>query len=75
MKYQPSFNIWTIPHPLLRYVQPGQHVYAGDTSTRGVFLGVKRSGTVVVAWEGNAKGRRREYISTLRQYALGDRHA
>lgn len=73
MQYQPTFNIWNIPAPLLRYIQPGQHIYAGDPSARGVFLGVKPSGTVVVAWRGNGKSR--EYISALRDYARGTRRS
>lgn len=73
MKYLPSFDISPIaPAVLARYVQPGQHVYATDRSCRGVYLGVRSSGTVVVAWNRNALGRRRDYISTLRTYAKSD---
>jgi hypothetical protein len=74
MQYQPAFNIWEIPHALMRHIQPGQHVYAGTTDNKGVFLGVKkRSGIVVVAWQGNIKnhGNRADYLQTLRNYAKG----
>jgi hypothetical protein len=81
MRYLPAFNIWTTPVELLRHAQPGQHVYAGDPTdrnSRGVFMGVKRSGVVVVAWSGNTRTRatrteQRDYLQTLRAYALGDK--
>lgn len=78
MRYLPAFNIWSMPVELLRHAQPGQHVYAGDKTTTGRFLGVKRSGTVVVAWSGNTRTRRTraeqlDYLRTLRAYALGDK--
>lgn len=72
MKFQPSFDIWQVPVDLLKYVQAGQHVYAGEKSNTGVFLGVKKSGTVVVAWKGNMKGRvYQAYLKSLRMYAKG----
>ena len=73
MQFMPSFNIWEVPAPLLAKAQPGQWVYAGDKENKGIFLGVKRSGTVVVAWYGNAKGREsfKGYVKTLRAYAKG----
>ena len=48
-------------------------VYTGDRASKGIFLGVKRSGVVVVAWYGNAKSRvdYRDYLRSLRDYALG----
>jgi hypothetical protein len=54
-----------------KHIQPGQWVYAGDKSNKGIFLGIKKSGTVVVAWYGNAKNAKcfREYIKTLHTYA------
>jgi hypothetical protein len=72
MKYQASFDIWQVPVDLLSYVQAGQHIYAGEKSNTGVFLGVKKSGTVVVAWKGNMKGRvYQAYLKSLRIYAKG----
>lgn len=78
MRYTPAFNVWSLPVELLAHAQPGQWVYAGDKSSMGRFLGVKRSGVVVVAWLGNERSRgdraaRLDYLRTLRTYALGDR--
>ena len=73
MKYQPSINIWNVvPASRIKDIQPGQWVYAGDKSSKGIFLGVKPSGVVVCAWYDNAKSAKsfRGYIKTLRQYAL-----
>jgi hypothetical protein len=73
MKYQSIFNVWDIPADLLKHVQAGQMVYAGDRSNRGRFLGVRGSGTIVVAWQRNveAQSDRRGYLKTLREYAKG----
>jgi hypothetical protein len=73
MKFTHAFNIWEVPSELLKHAQAGQWVYAGDKSNKGIFLGVKRSGTIVVAWYGNAKGQQsfKSYIKTLRTYAKG----
>lgn len=78
MKFTQAFNIWAVPASLLKHAQPGQWVYAGDKSSMGRFLGVKRSGVIVVAWLGNIRNqgdhaKRKEYIRNLRNYALGDR--
>jgi hypothetical protein len=72
MTYQPAFDIHAVPRDLLRHVQPGQWVYATDRSVVGRFFGVRRSGVVVVAWQGNARnadGGARGYWATLRTYA------
>jgi hypothetical protein len=71
MKYSQSFDIWSVPVNLLKYAQPGQWVYAGTKDNKGRFLGVKKSGTIVVAWSGNIKGQsdKAGYIKTLRSYA------
>jgi hypothetical protein len=55
-------------------LQPGQWVFAGEPKDNGMFLGIKPSGTVVVAWRNNIAnhGRNRiAYIRSLRQYARG----
>ncbi len=49
MKYQSIFDIWAVPADLLKHVQAGQMVYAGDKSNKGRFLGVRKSGSIVVA--------------------------
>lgn len=71
MKYQKILDVWALTHEQIAKLQPGQWVKAGASDTqRGVYLGTKPSGTVVVAWYGNAKGHNyRAYIQTLRAYA------
>ena len=73
MKFQASFDIWAVPAALYPHLQPGQWVYAGSPSNKGIFLGVKPSGTVVCAWYQNAKshgkGQFKSYVKTLRKYA------
>jgi hypothetical protein len=73
MKYIEAFNIWNIPNELIKYIQPGQWVYAGDKDNKGIFLGVKKSKTIVVAWKGNINNQdnKREYIKALRQFSKG----
>lgn len=74
MKFQRSFDIWAVPTPLYKHLQPGQWVYAGDRSNKGIYLGVTGQGTVVCAWYQNAKAHGRGgfkgYIRSLRNYAL-----
>jgi hypothetical protein len=74
MKYQSIFNVWDIPADLLKHVQAGQMVYAGNKANRGRFLGVRRSGSIVVAWQGNIQNHSDKlgYIRTLRNYAKGE---
>lgn len=71
MRFTSSFDIWAVPVALLKHVQPGQWVYAGNRNDKGRFLGVKASGTVVVAWHGNTHARvdKIGYIKTMRAYA------
>jgi hypothetical protein len=73
MKYQSIFDIWAVPVDLLKHVQAGQMVYAGDKSNKGRFLGVRKSGPVVVAWQGNIQSHSDKlgYIKSLRNYAKG----
>jgi hypothetical protein len=71
MRFTSSFDIWLVPVDLLKHAQPGQWVYAGNKADKGRFLGVKASGVVVVAWQGNTQARadKAGYIRTLRSYA------
>jgi len=73
MKYQSIFDIWAVPVDLLKHVQAGQMVYAGTKANKGRFLGVRRSGSVVVAWQGNIQSHpdKLGYIKSLRNYAKG----
>ena len=74
MKYQTAFNVWDMPAAFYKHIQVGQWVYAGDKNNKGIFLGIKKSGSVVVAWYGNAKNRSnyREYLKALHTYAKGE---
>jgi hypothetical protein len=72
MKYQKALNIWNMSDSERAKLQPGQWIYAGDKSNKGIFLGVKASGSVVCAWYENVKCAReyKAYIRILRNYAL-----
>ena len=71
MKYIKAFNIWNIPNELIRYIQPGQWVYAGDKDNKGIYQGIKKNNIIVVAWQGNINNHKdkKGYIKTLRDYA------
>lgn len=74
-KYTKPVNIWTVwtlPEPSKR-MQVGQWVYAGDKNTKGIWCGTRSTGTHVVAWERNIKGRKdpESYIRSLINYAKG----
>ena len=71
MRYQKSVNIWKMSDSEIKKLQVGQWIYGDDIKNKGVFLGVKKSGTVVVAWLGNASKQAsyRGYIKALSQYA------
>lgn len=71
MKYQKAFDIWAMPVPFYKFIQPGQWVYAGDGEHKGRFYGVKKSGIVVVAWLGNARKHPKpsEYFKTIQNFA------
>lgn len=73
MKYQAIFDIWAVPVDLLKHVQAGQMVYAGTKDNKGRFLGVRKSGSIVVAWQGNVQNHSDKlgYIKSLRNYAKG----
>ena len=71
MKFQKAINIWTISDKEIARLQAGQWVYGGESRNQGRFLGVKKSGTIVVAWYGNAHQQPsyNGYIKALRNYA------
>jgi hypothetical protein len=50
MKYTKAVDIIKADQKAL---QPGQWVYAGDNTVRGQFLGVAKSGTIVICWSGH----------------------
>jgi len=73
MRYTKVIDIGAMTEQQIRQLQPGQWVYTGTDGPawRGRFWGVKPSGTVVVAWQGNAtkSGDWRHYQKQLRSYA------
>lgn len=70
--YTKAINIWSLTSLQRSKLQPGQWVYAGNPSDKGIWLGVKPSGTEVVAWHGNARSHAsyKAYVRSLRDYAL-----
>ena len=66
-KFVSAFDIWQVPDYLRPYIQPGQWVYAGDRSHLGRFYGASMR-VCVVAWQGNAKGRGRDYQRVYSDY-------
>ena len=78
MKYSKVVNIGNMSETEMRKLQPGQWVKTSDSDvglSLGRFWGVKPSGTVVVAWAGNARGHSTywEYQNALRHYAITQR--
>ena len=73
MKFTAPINVWGLLPEQIARLQPGQCVYAGDRQATGRFLGVKPSGTVVVAWQGNvnSQSNKRAYLQALRNFAKG----
>ena len=75
MKFLKAMDIQALDEAQRKRLQVGQWVYADNKSCMGKFLGVKRCGTVVVAWQGNAKrrgaGSVTSYWHDLLQYARG----
>jgi hypothetical protein len=73
MKFTDTINIWELSQKQIAKLKPGQWVSAGqlDANNKGIFCGVKKSGSVVVAWEYNARatGNFRQYVDTLMNYA------
>ena len=74
--YRKTINIETLSHAEIAALRPGQWVTTSndnsDKTRKGIFLGVKASGSVVVAWYMNAKQRNyKSYVRALRNYAIG----
>jgi hypothetical protein len=79
MRYVKTVNVWKNP-TAVRNLQPGQWVSAGspekDRSNCGQFYGITASGTVVVAWNGNARRNNwRSYHRATQDFAKGSRIA
>ena len=71
MQYQKALDIWQLSDKSIKQLQCGQWIYGGESKNLGRFLGVKKSGTVVVAWQGNASFQKsyNGYIQALLNYA------
>jgi len=73
MQYQKAIDIWQLSDKQIKQLQVGQWVFGGESKNLGRFLGVKKSNTVVVAWQGNANFQEsyKGYIQQLLNYARG----
>lgn len=74
MRYVKTINLWKLTTEQIAKLQCGQWVSAGDPESVNVcgrFYGVKQSGSVVVAWQGNAlrADNYKEYQKTQYNYA------
>ena len=75
--YRLTIDIWALGDEERRNLRPGQWVSAGrpdrERNNCGRFYGVKPSGSIVVAWNGNARtsGSVREYQRAQYNYAKG----
>lgn len=70
-KYQKTVNIWA-DNVDPKTLQRGQWVEAGEGGDRGIFFGVTKTGSVVVAWKTylkNYAGGYRQYMLKMRGYA------
>lgn len=75
MRFQKTIDIWSLSDSQVAQLQVGQWVSTGraqeDRMNCGRFLGVKRSGSVVVIWNGNVRNRkdRKAYRQAMKNYA------
>ena len=70
-RYTKTVDIWD-NNTNVKALQPGQWVEAGKGGDRGIFLGVTKTGSVVVAWKTylkNYAGGYRQYMLKMRGYA------
>ena len=71
MRFVKPFDIWGVPEHLLKYIKPGQWVYAGSIYNKGQWCGMRHTGSSVVVWyRGDIKGYSAKR-KTLMQYARG----
>ena len=72
-QYRKAVDVWKLPDHELQKLQTGQWVYAGSPDNKGIWCGMRSTGTKVVAWKGNIDGRkkRQEYIRSLIKYSKG----
>ena len=68
MKFKPTIDVWALAPSERAAIQPGQWVKAGPNGPCGQYLGQRKGGSDVVAWQGRhafAAARR-----ALRLYAI-----
>lgn len=70
MKFKPTLDIWNLSDDQLKSLPAGQWVSAGSGGPKGFYCGVRESGSVVVGWQGNARGSGdyRSYRRSLMSY-------
>lgn len=73
-KYIKAVSVWNKDIDVST-LQRGQWVYSDEnkSESKGVFCGVKPSGSVVIAWYMNAKSKQsyKKYVNSLMTYAKG----
>ena len=63
-------NLWTMSINETRKIPFGSRVAAGSYGGEGIFLGVNKSGIVVVAWDDTVERLGQEIIPKLVEYAF-----
>ena len=63
-------NLWKLTDKQTKALPFGTRVMAGTDGSKGTFLGVGRSGIVVVAWDNDKRIKDPQYMSRLVEYAL-----
>ena len=63
-------NIWKLTKEETKALRFGARVTAGTEGDKGTFLGVNRSGVVVVAWDNSKVTNDPQIMARLVEYAL-----
>lgn len=73
MRFQKAIDLWSLSENQRKELKRGQWVYAGHPKDKGIWCGIRSSGSGVVAWYDNAKNRNNfwDYVKTLHEYAKG----
>lgn len=78
MRYLKTVDVHALPvTAMVSHLQVGQWVSAGtpepDRSNCGVYYGTRPSGSIVIAWNGNARRAKswREYHHAVQNFAKG----
>jgi len=65
-----EINIWNRTLEQTKQLPFGIRVCAGKNGDTGTFLGVNRSGTIVVAWDNSKHSKDAKMLSCLVEYAF-----